>query len=776
MNTEYSRGRIYSFYDGEVDKYGFRDIYRRIVIPPVFDSIEQDGPSFWHVREGNFVGNVGRDGLFHPPISSRYTSNRSAQDAIHGLLLTRKWQNDEAQCIIYDLCGKEVLSCHDTNPPHIRIGREGNFTTITNLVPLWVSDRDWYIEPDGLVTSSPMDGSHRRWLSCDADGLGYVDESRRFVIRLPEEITKAREFSCGFAAVKCGAHWGYIDEGGTFSIAPQYLNCTDFEDDKAQALMLRPCVGLDLEGEEVVFDNAFLSLFPEWIRVEFKRCAELMSIKSLADTYRLQLRDKASLIDSELYTYILDRKDELSLDLISDSGEDEADEVDEDDTDRLYAWEFLSHVLENLTEWSTIDKSGSPTHLPIGLCSKHYDDNRYWTVYDPDTRQYVVNYVDHDLNILQRLPYNEVRLYPDGSIMVEQDGKHGMIDETGNPIIPPVYDDLNDYSGIFPSEREKIIAKRYNASRGSEFFILNKSGDVVLGPTDERLFPVCPGIYRFGEYPYGYIREDGEILFMPGERPHIEELENGAYIFRNDNHAFGKDTRLMGIGRLQEIVIPPKYLDLREAGEGMLTAYREKDDPLHLSFGTDKFLIDREFKEFPLGPHRLDSDFSEGLAVIGDENGWPPHGYVDAKGKIVIPMVYQKAEPFSKGRACVQNEYGWGFINTEGEYVIPPLLDAICRDFEGDKAWVVYLGKMYQIDLQGRLYECGVKTGELPFLMPRMGKNKLWGYVDREGEFVIQPIYDSASQFNHDFCTVRLKGWIIELDWHGSVLWSSYNS
>ena len=57
------------------------------------------------------------------------------------------------------------------------------------------------------------------------------------------------------------------------------------------------------------------------------------------------------------------------------------------------------------------------------------------------------------------------------------------------------------------------------------------------------------------------------------------------------------------------------------------------------------------------------SDFSEGLAVVTCEGEW---GFVDKKGKEVIPLKYYGVEDFSEGLAAVNRwASGWWRI----EYV-----------------------------------------------------------------------------------------------------------
>ena len=67
-------------------------------------------------------------------------------------------------------------------------------------------------------------------------------------------------------------------------------------------------------------------------------------------------------------------------------------------------------------------------------------------------------------------------------------------------------------------------------------------------------------------------------------------------------------------------------------------------------------------------------DFSEGFASVKSNDKW---GFIDTKGKMVIPCVYDYARSFSKGFASVESNEKWGVINQSGEFVIPPIADRI---------------------------------------------------------------------------------------------------
>ena len=60
--------------------------------------------------------------------------------------------------------------------------------------------------------------------------------------------------------------------------------------------------------------------------------------------------------------------------------------------------------------------------------------------------------------------------------------------------------------------------------------------------------------------------------------------------------------------------------------------------------------------------------FSEGLCAVRRDG---LYGYIDKKGKLVIPYKFQQAGLFLNGLAKVSINHKHGFINAKGEEVIP---------------------------------------------------------------------------------------------------------
>ena len=152
--------------------------------------------------------------------------------------------------------------------------------------------------------------------------------------------------------------------------------------------------------------------------------------------------------------------------------------------------------------------------------------------------------------------------------------------------------------------------------------------------------------------------------------------------------------------------------------------------------------------------------YSEGLAAFYETGKW---GYEDKDGKIVIPAMYDDARDFQNGLAIVKLDGKWGVINKEGNTVFECMYDSIEPFYDNtalariDKvSYYLYPdGKSRELpqDLTFYSYHNGLaKIGKLV-------KDKMkYGYINKKGYFIIDPVYDAASDFFGNTAFVTYKG------------------
>ena len=156
-------------------------------------------------------------------------------------------------------------------------------------------------------------------------------------------------------------------------------------------------------------------------------------------------------------------------------------------------------------------------------------------------------------------------------------------------------------------------------------------------------------------------------------------------------------------------------------------------------------------------------------------------GFIDSTGKEIIPCKYIGAEAFQEGLASVCNYNSvkgeYGFINENGEEVVPlKFIQAGQSHFYQGLARASVQGKTVLINKKG---EIAFRTAKGNIQGNRNGliciftkpNRKGWGWINFKDQFVIQPVYDYADDFNEDgYAIVEKNGLKGIIDTTGKVV------
>ena len=89
--------------------------------------------------------------------------------------------------------------------------------------------------------------------------------------------------------------------------------------------------------------------------------------------------------------------------------------------------------------------------------------------------------------------------------------------------------------------------------------------------------------------------------------------------------------------------------------------------------------------------------YHNGLAYV---RLYDKYGFINREGEIVIPLEYEYAHDFIEGLAAVRLNGKWGFIDTVGNMVIPFKYDDV-GDFKNGKVDVIMNGEHFVINKNG---------------------------------------------------------------------------
>lgn len=268
----------------------------------------------------------------------------------------------------------------------------------------------------------------------------------------------------------------------------------------------------------------------------------------------------------------------------------------------------------------------------------------------------------------------------------------------------------------------------------------SQAGDQLFRSQPSRMYRVTGRDEKTSEQKIGFIDRTGKMVIGFGRLPKttiaVGDFHEGlAVIYLKKNEGGDKmDYKVGYIGETGEVVIAPRFDTARDFSEGL--AYVE-------ATGFRGF-IDRAGKPvIKISDDLVANDFHEGLAAVGTREWWRGRswGYIDRSGRLVIGRQYSFADDFSEGLAGVEVGGKYGFINKQGEAVIPPRFE-LRKD-----------QRHSNLIVSSRRFSEGlacVKVGGL------YGYG-LYGYINKKGDFIIPPQFARAQEFSEGLAWVATK-------------------
>lgn len=146
-------------------------------------------------------------------------------------------------------------------------------------------------------------------------------------------------------------------------------------------------------------------------------------------------------------------------------------------------------------------------------------------------------------------------------------------------------------------------------------------------------------------------------------------------------------------------------------------------------------------------------------------------GFADERGNEVITPIYAQALGFSQNLAAVKNAEGkWGYIDSEGQLVIPYMFDE-ANSFSNGLALVKADGLYGYIHTDGSYAVAPIYTEAYPFSegMACVCLEGLYGYINTDGAVCIAPQFELAFDFCEGAAVVKKGGYGL-IDTAGTTL------
>lgn len=488
------------------------------------------------------------------------------------------------------------------------------------------------------------------------------------------------------------------------------------------------------------------------------------------------------------------------------------------------------YVAKN-SKWGVIDKTGKeivrPEYDVVMDCGKNflfkYDSK--WICVDPSG------------NEIFSKNYNEVQDFSEGLAAVSINKKWGFIDTLGKEIIPPRYDsviggfevgvDFVQQAGKWSliDKAGKALGNLKFSAVGEGVFYENLDGLFGIemngkwGYIDKNGKLIIPCIYEdvqnFNDGmavvnlkgKYGYINKTGKLV-IPAKFYYARYFNNGiAEVSLTENDEFasyinktGKEYRQKSTAPTtanNQVLVPflkggkivladSSTMQVKDGHEFVVSAYSfeslfSKDlikigyDGLGFGFVNKRGKMvglreDFYNKQQYRGIYDEAEGFQEGYACVRLGLSW---SFIDSSGKEVFPQTrytFSKAKSFNEGLAAVKTK-AWGFINKKGQTVIPCKYDTVFSFHEG--LAVVMLGNKWgYIDKSGKVivppqYE---KVYDFKEGLALVSSNSKYGFLDKTGKLIVPLQFNNATEFENGVAAVNQNNKWGVIDKTGKVI------
>lgn len=441
-------------------------------------------------------------------------------------------------------------------------------------------------------------------------------------------------------------------------------------------------------------------------------------------------------------------------------------------------------------------------------------------------------YCDESGNLQIAAAYDGAMPFRDGSAVVFRAGKAGLIDTKGQMLLPAIYDAI-------------LNGALLRLRKDQHFALATRQGSLLTDFSADFIHPERSGLFLVeqGEH-FGMVDTAGRQI-VPAEFAHISILrdDQGNFTDLIRVHQAGK---IGLYDRCGNLVASPQYdqvstfedgfsivqrdgkfglLDLE--GHEVVPAAYDNLHPVRQGYAAAKVrnrwgFVDTEGREvIPFvydlvdeagfyqgrvavqyqgawmfidrngqpeisvnGPYQCLGALSEGMAAacVLSENGHPYYGYLNHKGRLVIPCQFSQAFPFAGGFAVVGKrvtvgnslvpKFRYGVINRKGRLILPLLLASravaeTCRDSIARIGWTsfVHTGRRCKVDEKGREFDCAFPAYQRimhRFAQTRCENSSLiaiaeegrWGFCDRNGKAVIPLKYAVVECFTNGLARV----------------------
>ena len=426
---------------------------------------------------------------------------------------------------------------------------------------------------------------------------------------------------------------------------------------------------------------------------------------------------------------------------------------------KIVSKDYFSAFQNN--KWGVIDSTGTVVIDPsyeemitipnskkdVFLCifDINYDTGEYSTKALNSKNEEIFTQYDQ-IEAIQVVDNNNQVSYISNVLKVQKDGKYGLINLDGKELQPCQYDEVSSLQGIqdiikvqkdgkyglVNAEGKEIVSTQYADIQGldkdntSNFIVMNDAGKYGIVNNNNEMVPTnyeqIKNIYSNNYYVVQkdgneiLVKKDGTEITLNGVDEIIEILKNEEGIIFTQGENYG----VMNLA--SEVTIEPAYQDLKEAKTGLFIAKQN-----------DKY------------------------------------GIIDSQKAEKLGFIYQNIDYYEKADLYVSEDESFNNSIIDNNFEVRQT--GILVDIDEEKGYFelrqndeyIYYNFNFETKKDSEIF-----TNRTLFLSRKDGK---FGFVDKDGNVVVDYIYDDATEQNsYGYAGIKKDGKWGSINEKGSII------
>lgn len=412
-------------------------------------------------------------------------------------------------------------------------------------------------------------------------------------------------------------------------------------------------------------------------------------------------------------------------------------------------------------KWGVIDQTGkiiieptyeemitipdSKTDLFVCTYDVNYDENTYKTkVINSKNKEKFKGY--DQIEAIENIDENNILWFEKGIFKVKKDNKYGLINEKEKLILEIKYDNIYALSGVSNS-----IIIETEGKKG----LVDNGGNIIINPEYKEIKAIE------NDYKNGYIvinHEDkwGIIDITKKEvlEPKFEEIKQ---IASSNTYIVKQDGNLKAINRDGETLIENKFDDVKQITEGNIIF--KKDNKYGIINTSNETKIEATYDDITYA--------FENYYIAKKDN---KYGIINIENETKLQFEYNQIS-YKKQAGFIEATVGTDgtaqIINNQFE----KKLEGIVTDINEEKGYFrIRQGNEYKY-YNFKFEEKTLPELEKNKTLFLSKKDDKYGYVDKSGKEVVQHIYDDAQEQNaYGFAAVKKDGKWGAIDKKGKIV------